>query len=525
MRRLECTFFAVVLALLVGAAPTSARADEVDIAVDAFAIAGASVGFTLDEAEKSVTKAIVRCVVRSSPLLACTRDEMVRRLPAQARPLVGCMLQGKRIDDCASATLIQQLPPETRGVADCLAHRTDVGRCAQLAAGNASLRQELALAGKIKADGQTAIVPGAPATIRNIIAVAQGIREDDWAKVALYGGTEVYKAAAKIVLDALLTPALQPVVGPVADAIIQDRVDLFTGVIKGLRHRDERAVTEAAVEGYLVMNIEVACALPVIPTAVREATCGELGTLIKGVAKIGGDAANLAVRLVEKPLKIPDTLWKETQRGRERLSGKATGCSSPPEYYAAEYLRCYHRGTYLSLADPAGLQGLTASLNNNCRHYYDRCYFSNRFDGLCNPQREMFERHVDGLKHALQQAADLYARALPHALETAGDKVCTPSVAGAKVREFTERCARALHSQFPVKGPANSNTCSGTSTAEQSARWLACSRAIEAVHPQRLAADACTAARQSPTRSTSVAEQVPVTPIHYNRLGKTRLNH
>ena len=87
------------------------------------------------------------------------------------------------------------------------------------------------------------------------------------------------------------------------------------------------------MEGYLIMQVEVACALEVavhLPAEVREAICGTVGKIIKGVAKVGGEMVDLAKRLIERPLAIPSTLWNETQSLRERMDGKKTGCEGAP---------------------------------------------------------------------------------------------------------------------------------------------------------------------------------------------------
>jgi hypothetical protein len=570
-------FSAVFLAVAIwGSASTPAWADEVDVAVDAFAMAGSSVGFTLDETEKTIAKAIVRCVGRKKQLVICSREEVVRRLPADAQPIVTCMLQGRRIDACAAQGMLQRLPPEVRGTAQCIAEqrplsecgsaevvrrlppetqaiasciaagrtfeacagdeavrrlpvqtrdlapclveRPDFGTCTAHAAAKTAHRQALVVIEKLKADGRTDLGSGPPTPIRNIINVADGIREDDWGKVALYGGAEVYKAAAKIVLNILLTPAFQPLIGPIVDTIVQNRVDLFARLVKALKKKDVKAVGEVAVEGYLLMQVEVACALP-MPNDMRESLCGTVGKIIKDVAHVGGDAADLARRLIARPLNIPDTLWAETQTLRERMSGKKRGCEPAPTYYASHYVGCYHRAAYLKLSDPAHLRGLTGSLNNTCRRYYDQCFFSNRFDGLCNPQRDMFLKHADQLAGGLNDAAVIYARSLRDSLAAAGTQACDPSFTAGRIRDFTTSCVRALHAQVPLKGSASDDSChGGQSSPTESAHWLACHKTIEALQPLRLAANLCHAAKEALNRARGIAEAAP----RYKRLGKNR---
>jgi cytolethal distending toxin subunit A len=563
----------VFLAVLVtvafwGSASTPAWADdEVDVAVDAFAIAGSSVGFTLDQTEKTIVKAIVRCAGTNKQLLICAREEVIRRLPADAQPIVTCMLQGKRIDACAEQAMVQRFPPEVRGITQCIARgqplsqcgsaeavrrlppeiqaiasciasgrtfeacageeaarrlpaetrdlttcvveRSDFGRCTERAAANTTHKQALAVIEKLKADGRNDLGAGPPTPIGNIIGVAEGIREDDWLKVSRYGGPEVYKAAAKIVLNVLLTPVFQPLIGPIVDTIVQNRVDLVTRLVKALKKKDEKAVGEIAVEGYLILHVEVACALP-MPDDMREALCGTVGKIIKDVAHVGGDAADLAKRLIAQPLNIPDALWTETQSVRERLEGKKTGCTPAPNYYASNYVQCYHRATYLKMSEPTRLGGLSESLNNVCRRYYDRCYFSNRFDGLCNPQRDMFLSHVDQLAAGVDEAAALYARSLHDSLATAGSQACIHAIATKRVQDFTTNCADALQQQVPMTGGVSDDSChAGQPSTTQSAHWLACKKAIDARNPQRVAADVCRESQKSWERTLRSAARLP----------------
>jgi hypothetical protein len=565
--------FAVVLLALASCvfAPTPSWADEVDVAVDAFAIAGTSVGFTLDETEKTITKAIVRCVAAKKPVLTCARDEVIRRLPADARPIVTCMLEGKPIETCAEQGILQRLPPETRVVAQCVAQgrplaqcataelvrrlppetqaiasciasgrnfeacagaeaarhlppetrdlascvaqRSDFGKCAQHAAAGTAHRQALGLVEKLKADGRTDLGAGPPTPIRNIINVAEGIREDDWGKVTLYGGAEVYKAAAKIVLSIFLTPVFQPVIGPVVDTIVQNRVDLFARLVKALKQKDHKAIAEIAVEGYFILQFEIPCSLP-MPDEMREALCGTVGKIVKDVAHIGGDAADLANRLITHPLNIPATLWADTQDVRERLAGKKTGCQPAPHYYAARYVACYHRAAYLQIADPGHLQPFRDALNGSCRKYYDQCFFSNRFDGLCNPQADMFHKHVNELAGGLHHAAMMYARGLHHALATAGKQACGQAGASQKINEFTAHCEQALHTQVPLKGSPSSDSCQGqSSSSSRSAHWEACNKAIDALRPYTVAAETCRVA--SAVAGSAATPQAPTPrPVH-----------
>jgi hypothetical protein len=531
------------------AATTPASADDVDIAVDAFAIAGASAGISIGDNEKLIVKAIVRCAASRKPVLTCARDEVVRHLPPDVQPLVSCMLQGRQLDVCASQAVLQHLPAETRGVAQCIAQgrqltdcasaeairrlppetqaiagclaggktfeacagaeaarrmppqtrdlasciaqRTDIGTCAQHAAANSAHRHALDVIEKLKADGRSDLGQGPPTPIRNIINVAEGIREEDWAKVSLYGGAEVYKAAAKIVLNVLLTPAFQPLIGPIVDTVVQNRVDLFARLVRGLKRRDERAIGEVAVEAYLIMHVEIACSLP-MPHEMREALCGTIGNMIKQAAHAGGDVAHLAEQLVTHPLNIPQTLWNATEGVRELAAGKKKGCEAAPRYYANRYFHCYHRGAYLRLANNATFDNFRGSIDNACRGYYEQCFFKDRVEGLCNPQRDMYLKHVNEIVSGLHSVAALYARSLPHVIAADGKRACDRNFAAEQIRGFIARCEAGLHKQIPLGGDPTHADCHGARSASTpSVHREACQKAIEQLHPEHLQAEAC----------------------------------
>src|SRR5215470_15382794 len=94
VRRVVMCFAAVGVAAILW--PAAGRADEVDTAIDAFAVGGSFVGVTVgqSESEKELVKSIVRCAVERTPVLDCARKELVRKLPSAAQPLAQCLLDG-----------------------------------------------------------------------------------------------------------------------------------------------------------------------------------------------------------------------------------------------------------------------------------------------------------------------------------------------------------------------------------------------------------------------------------------------
>ncbi len=91
---------------------------------------------------------------------------------------------------------------------------------------------------------------------------------------------------------------------PVIDAVIQSHADALAKVLAGAETGDVHLVGEALTEAYLVDGILVPCAIPAIPSDVREAVCGSIGKIIHAIAGAGGDATVFVVSLIKDPLGI-----------------------------------------------------------------------------------------------------------------------------------------------------------------------------------------------------------------------------
>jgi hypothetical protein len=176
----------LALAILFAAVCVSGRAeaDDVDTAVDAIVHVGSISGIPVGPTETIVIKAIVRCAINRRPLANCARHIVIDRLPSEARPLASCVLDGTPIEQCGSEEILRRLPAPAPDVVRCITQRPDVGRCgAQLALSQAQ-KQAFDVIDKLKADGRSALDQAGSGTILNIIAITEGIRDDDWVKVA-----------------------------------------------------------------------------------------------------------------------------------------------------------------------------------------------------------------------------------------------------------------------------------------------------------------------------------------------------
>ena len=445
----------VFQAVIWGSASVGAYADEVDTAVDAISDVGSISGISVGPDEADIIKSVVRCAINQQPMLNCARDEVIRHLPFDVQTLAVCITLGNAAEECASAEFLAQLPPDLRDLVTCITAQTNLSVCAQQTTLDAGQRQVLNVIDKLKADGRSELDNLSSGAIRNIMGVARGIRDDDWFNVAAYGGTEVYKAAAHIVLRnrAAAGGVAGPALDPVVDAIVQSRADVVIAVIKGARQGDARGVAETVTEVYLMQGVLVPCSIPGIPPDIYEATCGYLGKMVHAVGDIAGNLAEIAQNIIKSPLNAPSILWMATERPREIVAGKSDDCVIPEEYFATNYMQCFHRGAYLQLSNPAAAQTFVSDLNQKCRRYYDRCHFSDRFDGLCNPGRDLFGRQIGELGAALFNAAALYARTFPGFVREHKSRTCQPGVwMASEYNEFLDQCTEALQTQIPLVG-------------------------------------------------------------------------
>ena len=217
----------VVTALAILASATRASlADDAqqaaDIAVEAFTAGGAIVGVNLGPTEKALAKSVVACGVRGKPVIDCARDELVKLLPQDARPFAHCLLKRTPVAECSKRFVISKLPPQAQGLATCIAQRADFLSCGEQFGVDQGQRAAFNTLNALKADGRDALGQPGTGTMRNILGLAQGIRDDNWEKVIQHGGPEIAKIAGKALLRVFLGPAAAPL-DPAVDALIQNR--------------------------------------------------------------------------------------------------------------------------------------------------------------------------------------------------------------------------------------------------------------------------------------------------------------
>jgi hypothetical protein len=490
-RRLYDVWLGLLIIVAVAALPTAAAADEVDIAVNAFADAGTAFGASPSPEVRDLVKAIVRCAINNTPVLICGRGEIIKRLPEDIRPLATCMAKEGAIEKCAAREALDRMPPQARDLVSCVATESNLGKCASRAAANTAHKIAIEQVDKLKADGRSELGEATPGQIRNIINVAESIRNDDWARVSFYGGAEVYKLVAKAVLR-IVIPAgdvLAPVIDPVVDTVVQSRVELVVGLIEAVKKRDEPQISRLIVEFYLIANVEIPCALfNVIPgddarEAIKEATCGTIGKAIKAIGGASSDVVQAAENVARDAL---DGVGIDP-RG---IFGE--GCGAAASFYASSYAVCLKQSAFLNITNAKLAGEFTDTLDSVCRSHFEPCAkrlfqggTSGRISQQCDPLREHFTKETAALAGGIRAMAAAYIRIhLADVLRTSPGGVCNVGNAGGLLAD----CARALGAQSPGLKSGNWSGCGGSNLPRPDIFEGACQiEACNAVTPKAVA--------------------------------------
>jgi hypothetical protein len=510
---------AIFLAALTTA--KAATADGVDVVVQVLVVASA-VGAPLlglpviTDEDGKVIKLIVQCAASSATIVKCARQQVIEQLqlPSAVDPLLDCILDGTPLGLCASKDLLSSsdlpLPAQQHAqqLLACISQTGNLGNCANLAKTSGE-QKVLGVIGNLKADAQsdamTELDAAGGGTMKNIISLSKAIDADDWPRVTLYGGTEFYKAAAKIVLNIVLpglfTGPQGQALGPIVDAIIQARADAIAKVTSAAANHDLGGVSEAILEAYMSDSAVVSCTiLDEINTDLKAAVCGPLGTIIHRIAVAAGKITDDVLDAITHPLNIPDDILNV-------LGAVLTGvdppdpkfCPPPSQYYANSYARCYHRGVRQLSSNPAQFDQLVKSLNSRCRiDHYDHCFKINvteNVNPICDPQMGMFSNHVNQLVSSVNSAANSYKQ---YFLQFVHERAREKGLAAAcnrqlTVEKFLEDCAKRVAVQVPLLGDPDSDNCdTGPSTFfAPVAQRAACERAMAPVDADGVLRDVC----------------------------------
>jgi hypothetical protein len=453
-------FFAVIFGFALACTSVRASESDVDIAVDAAVTVGSIAGVPIDPSDGAIIKTIVQCALNND-LVRCARQEILDQLPLppEARPVSQCILNEQPLDQCG----INAAPAELRPLLVCLSQRRDVGRCGEQAALSVGQQKVFSVIDKLKADarseGASELSDATSGSMRNIVGLVQALQRNDWVGVFNNGGPEIYKAAAKVVLNAVLgpLPPFNQLASPVIDAIVQARFDVVAKVIANARSKNVKGVASAITEAYLVNFVVVPCSLPLIPDDVKDAVCGPLGTIIHKVADARGSVAAFVIDLIKDSLgKAVDAFLDDV---KHILQGKSTDCATPQQYYAGHYLKCYHRGVFQFSTAHIGV--VKQSLNAGCRKEYGRCFLQSHIGDMCEPQNDRFADDVNRLAVAVNSSAGRFVNSFAQFVRDKGKAAaCNPAAFKQHfLTEFVQLCAAGVARQVPLNGDPSRDDC------------------------------------------------------------------
>jgi hypothetical protein len=510
-------FIAVIAFVAVHAHPAQAQPQDnhekaADVAVTAiYQTVTTFAGVPLSRDEIDFVKQVVTCLLRNpNYYVACARGNvaaaLVAQLPVEAQPFAQCIWNGRDMATCGSDQIVAQISDENaRNAARCITTRADVGACAWNAAEGSRWRRMLEAVDKFKADSRGEIQSGENAAIHNVIAMAEGIRDDDWTKVSVAVTGEIYKAAGKIVLYAvlpLLVPA-RPVLDPLVDAILQERIDALQDIIKGAKAGNAGVIADVLLEVYLKQTYLIACKLqevPGIPREIFDATCGKLAPIIHALGSTAGDVANGLFDLIKDPLNIPQALWDDVKGivNDARHIGKQHNCIRPEHWYARHYAMCMGKGAIVLSDRENEFDGFAEQINQSCRRYYAACYLQEELDDICNPMYNLYVDHARGYVRALFKGADSLRRSFRPYL---GQQCRRPDDFNRLYGQFSEEeCAAKLATERKqIAGRDYGNFYIEAGGEEQQCRYAggespfrsACARSMAGLDKERLKNDMC----------------------------------
>ena len=187
--------------------PTARAADALDIALNALAAYGASVGIPITPTEISIIKPLVKDIIDGKPVDQALKNAAIaplikdlppdlqntakciaggnsvagcgiQLLPKEAQSAANCVGDGKPIETCARDEVIKRLPQDAQPAARCLANGTDPATCAQQFAEKkvGDVIGQLERRAKDEANAQKdKFFKQAPSAVQNIVNVVMGI--------------------------------------------------------------------------------------------------------------------------------------------------------------------------------------------------------------------------------------------------------------------------------------------------------------------------------------------------------------
>jgi hypothetical protein len=502
-RQLISTVVAALFAFVacVFADVSAARArDGVDYAVEAAWKFGNVAGVPISEEDAVTIERLVRCIVRpeSPTILTCAREVVIKLLPPGAvQEIAWCLinLSPAEMDRGPTACAnflhlsLDQLPAPAIQLAHCIARRPDIGGCAGQVVSDAASKQAMDIIDKLRADGRSNLTDPSSGAIRNIAGLAIALGDDDYALATVYAGGELYKAAGRIVLKAVL-PGLAPLgdkVDKVVDAIIQNGVDFVASTVKAAKKNppDLAAVGEAITIAYMQIYVVAPCALDLKPVdKIREAACGI-------VADVIGAAGRVVREVADKIISVLKDL------GEDILAIFGLGHSDaipPQDYYTINIAQCLNKAANARML--SGIEGLNAVseelILRNCNYYYNgKGYTSGEFMKMCGPLGVMFRQQTEDLTMALWRSASRYAVKFEDFVRRSGH-ACNADFMDNDYKGFLNDCQNFLSGSFKISVPnPNIPYCKPRFLGDALALRTACVQAMDQINPKWIVKKVC----------------------------------
>jgi hypothetical protein len=498
-----------LVALSVTFIPRAAEAepiDPVDVAVEAGAAGGMLIGINISGSQKAFIKGLVGCLVSRKDAAECGKEAaikvMMANVPQEAEAFATCIANGGRVANCVTAEALKNVPEEARPIATCIVETGDVGGCARKVAlnqigGVLSATQKAALDNlkQFGVDNAKAATDKLPNFVKNLIAVAEGIRDSDYQKILTAGGAEVVKATMNIILNVILSPALAPMIAPIVDAVVQNRVDLFNDIVNAAKQGNAVAVGQIVMSFYATTFIEAPCALAqTLGSDFHDATCGNLAKVISMATDIAGDIAKVVLGAVKDVLsslgvwQVGDAVFEGL---KDIFDGKdpPESCGSTSAYFAANHLACLENG-----ADYNNGQAATQPLFDACLKQFDRCYGSAGGE-VCRPMEQKFMQLSAKLNSALGQGANGFASTTMTAFATSFGKeqACKAGFWDeADTRNiFLDKCEAAVRKKTKVSQRHGINSCRAPSSDDFNSVRNACGTAYDQADKRAATRDYC----------------------------------
>jgi hypothetical protein len=433
---------------------------------------------------------LTECLLGGGTVAACASKaaagEIAARAPEQVRPLVLCMAQTADVAGCMSQVVVDQLPEgDARDMATCIRQGTPLEECAaKFAKGqlDPQTKQQvddaISQIKELKADTENAMKE-MRGSVANIVMVAQGIDEGDYAKIVVGGGLEIVKIVITAIVN-YIVPVAAPISGPVVGAMVDLYGDTAKDVFNALYSGSVSDVAKALFKFYYGEVIAKPCGL--IPDGdFNDATCGNAAKAIDAAASVVGDYVGFAYDIAREMLRqdpVGGWIADLVEGVRDEFfcwitaCRKPDDCMKPDQYFAQNYFACAGRAA--STQGP----GVSQALQSTCTGYFKKCYdqpaemcaaMGVTLGGLVGKIKSGMR---DGAENFTYQGLGVYLAAQEKDLCQHGYEMAIDSAIG----QFASReCSDFLKQKIPV----NPNSCPVHSFAHRTLpHFDACKNAV-----------------------------------------------